>query len=169
MHNYTYSRNYWNCLANNNKRTRHQVHVISLIPSVQHISTKMGKKPVKDIEKRSERLSAYDQLCFLIETYQRVTHPFGFDIYRDDYKLNWALFYSFFVTISYTTNCVYWAVIAALNNNLDEVLKSVSCIPASFQVSSKQRESGAFLPSDHKSCCNDPILRKSFLVCSSLI
>nr|QGW45375.1 odorant receptor 2 [Bradysia odoriphaga] len=87
----------------------------------------------KQIAKKSERVHAFDKLEDLVGQYQKVTHWFGFDIFRDDYKLNGALFYSFFVTICYTVNCVSWAVVAGKKGDLNELLNSICCIFTSFQ------------------------------------
>lgn len=88
----------------------------------------------KDIEKKSERVPAYEKLEQLVNRYQRVTRWFGFDIFRDDYKLNVPLFYSFFVTISYTVNCLYWSFDGAKKGDLNQAFNSISCVFTSLQV-----------------------------------
>lgn len=97
------------------------------------------------IAQKSERIHAFDKLEDIIEKYQRVTRWFGFDIFRDGYKLNGALFCSFFIVICYYCNCVYWADVAIKDGDMYELLKSMCLIFAGPQVRFSRDKSQIFI------------------------
>lgn len=89
---------------------------------------------VKDKQRKTERLSAYDQLLVVIALYQKLASIYGFDFYRDDYKFNWRIKLSFFWSFVCAVDCVYLFLHNLIIGDREELLRSICFLACIIQV-----------------------------------